>query len=277
MTQAAIQIRKRLAELGRLADHEVRPVEAALLLAALERPWSSVAAYLDYLAELTAEIKDTFKDGDSQRMAEVLAEVFGRRHRYRGDDRDDDDVANANVMEVIDRRRGVADALGLVALDAARGAGLAVDGLAFPVHFLLRLEDPGGRRIIIDPFAGGQVMDPPAMRALLKAAIGLEAELEPSHYLAMGNREMVIRLQTETKLRLLRCGRIDRALAVVEATLLFAPDEAPLWREAGLMHMRLDDREGAVAALEQFIVRTANAQARARTQALLAELKSRPV
>ena len=39
------------------------------------------------------------------------------------------------------------------------------------------------------------------------------------------------------------------------------------------MHMRLDNPHGAVAALEQFVARTPNAQARARTLALLAELK----
>jgi regulator of sirC expression with transglutaminase-like and TPR domain len=277
VASAAATSRQRLAELGRAEDRDIRPAEAALLMASLERPYSSVAAYLDYLAgladELRAAIAGEGRQDDSVRLAEALVEVFGRRHRFRGDDRDDDDVSNTNLMEVIDRRRGIADALGLVALDAARGAGLAIEGLAFPAHFLLRLEDRGGRRIILDPCAGSAAMDPPAMRALLKAAIGLEAELEPSHYAAMGNRDMVIRLQNETKLRLLRCGRVDRALTVVEATLLLAPDEVSLWREAGLMHMRLDNRPGAVAALEQFIARTPNAQARARTLALLAELK----
>ena len=160
-------------------------------------------------------------------------------------------------------------------LDVARAAGLTAEGLAFPVHFLLRIEDGAGRRLILDPSAGGKVVEPPDMRALLKIATGLGAELEPAHYAAMGNRDMVVRLQNETKLRLLRCGHIDRALGVVEATLLLAPDLALLWREAGLMHMRLDNPGGAVAALEQFMARTTNAQARARTQDLLAELRSR--
>ena len=199
----------------------------------------------------------------------------GRRHRFRGDDRDDDEIDNANLMCVIDRRRGVPAALGLLVLDVARAAGLVAEGLAFPVHFLLRIEDGSGRRLILDPSAGGRVMEPSDMRALLKVATGLGAELEPAHYAAMGNRDMVVRLQNETKLRLLRCGRIDRALEVVEATLLLAPDLALLWREAGLMHMRLDNPGGAVAALEQFVARTTNAQARARTQALLAELRGR--
>ncbi len=275
MTEAAVTARARLAGLARLDDGAVRPVEAALLLAALARPGAAVDGYLTYIAELAQEVSAAAAGPHAEQLAESLFEVIGRKHRFRGDDRDDDEVDNANLMCVIDRRRGVPAALGLLVLDVARAAGLTAEGLAFPVHFLLRIEDRGGRRLILDPAAGGRVMEPPDMRALLKVATGLASELEPSHYTAMGNREMVVRLQNETKLRLLRCGRIDRALEVVEATLLLAPDLALLWREAGLMHMRLDNPGGAVAALEQFVARTTNAQARARTQALLAELRGR--
>ena len=275
MTGGAATARTRLAGLAGLEDGGIRPVEAALLLAALERPDTAIDGYLTYMAELAQEVRAAATGDHAEHLAKSLFEVIGRKHRFRGDDRDDDEVDNANLMCVIDRRRGVPAALGLLVLDVARAAGLTAEGLAFPVHFLLRIEDGAGRRLILDPSAGGKVVEPPDMRALLKIATGLGAELEPAHYAAMGNRDMVVRLQNETKLRLLRCGHIDRALGVVEATLLLAPDLALLWREAGLMHMRLDNPGGAVAALEQFMARTTNAQARARTQALLAELRSR--
>ena len=276
MSRSAATVRARLAGLAGRDDDAVRPAEAALLLAALERPVpdSTIDGHLSYLTELAAGIRPA-AGSSAERLADGLFEAFSRQNRFRGDDRDDDEVDNANLAWVIDNRRGVATALGLLALDVARGAGLAADALAFPVHFLLRIEDDSGRRLILDPSTGGRVVEPPEMRALLKAATGIASELEPSHYAAMGNREMVVRLQNETKLRLLRCGRIDRALAVVEATLLLSPDLPLLWREAGMMHIRLDNPGAAVAALEQFIARTPNAQARARTQALLAELKGR--
>ena len=275
MAASAASARARLAGLAQLADGEVRPVEAALLMAALERSDKSVESYLDYLAQLAAEVRAAAAGRHAEQLALALFEVFGRCHRFRGDDRDDEEVENANLMWVIDRRRGVSSALGLLVLDVARAAGLAVEGLAFPVHFLLRIEDEGGRRLILDPTGGGRVIDPPEMRALLKYTSGLAAELEPGHYTGLGNREMVVRLQNETKLRLLRCGQVERALGVVEATLMLAPEAAALWREAGMMHMRLDNPGAAVIALEQFIARTTNAQARARTQTLLAELKGR--
>jgi len=87
---------------------------------------------------------------------------------------------------------------------------------------------------------------------------------------------VLIRVQTALKQRLLRLGRLDRALALVEGLLLVAPDQPPLWREAGLMHLRQGNPRGAVAALEQFVIRTTDLQARARALSLMAELKTRP-
>lgn len=277
MPSAGAQLRSRLAALGRLNDAEIGLAEAALLLAALERPESGAAPditpYLAYMAELGAELAhEASACHDSQALAACLADVLSR-HRFRGDERDDDDLASTNLITVIDRHCGSADAIGLLAVEVARRAGLNAHGLAFPAHFLLRLEDESGQRTIIDPFAGGIPLGPPELRALLKAVAGLDAELEPPHYAILGNRELLLRLGNGAKLRALRLGRVDKALSLVEALLLLAPDMALLWREAGLMHMRLDNRPSAIAALEQFVSRTPNAQAKARTLTLLAELK----
>ena len=280
MTLAGSQLRSRLAALGRLDDDALGLAEAALLLAALDRneagPDPDIGPYLHYLGELGAELARAADGcGDAQAQAACLAEVLSRRHRFRGDDRDDDDLSNINLMSVIDRRCGSADAIGLLALDVARRAGLLAEGLAFPAHFLLRIDDGDGQRAIIDPFSGGLPLGPPELRAMLKAVAGLDAELEPLHYAPLGNRDLLLRLGNSAKLRLLRLGRVERAVELVEALLLLAPAVPLLWREAGLMHMRLDNLSAAIAALEQFVSRTPNAQAKARTLALLAELKRR--
>ncbi|CAA7613477.1 conserved hypothetical protein [Candidatus Terasakiella magnetica] len=275
MAGSTAKLRARLAEFSQSQDEAIGLGDAALVLAALDRQGAETAPYQDYLDALATEVKAALGGGDGacEILAGSLFEVIGRIHRFRVDDRDDDDVGNANLMTVIDRRRGVPDVLGLLCLDVARRAGLTVEGLSFPIHFLVRLSDADGRRLIVDPSACGQVVEPAQMRALLKASQGTSAELEPMHYTAMNNRDALIRLQTDIKLRHLRTGRVDLALAVVESMLLFAPTVALLWREAGLMHLRLGNTRPAIAALEHFITQTPNAQAKARTLALLAELK----
>lgn len=267
--------RKLLAGLAGCSDQAIDLAGTALALSALDRPAAHIEDYFPHIDSVAADLADSGAADDADGLAATLAAVMARRHFYRSDDRDDDEVANTSLMWVIDNRRGTAEALGILALAAARRVGWRAEGLAFPAHFLLRIEDSAGGRAILDPFRAWQVVDPPEMRALLKAASGLDAELAPSHYAALDNRAILVRLQNAAKVRLLRCGCIARALAVVEATLLFAPDQPLLWREAGLMHMRLDQLPAAVAALEQFVARTGNPQARRRTVELLQHLRGR--
>jgi regulator of sirC expression with transglutaminase-like and TPR domain len=280
MTEAAAQVRQRLTALGRMEDADLDPAELALLLATLGRAGGrsplDITPYMAMLDGMAAEFRaETAHCPDAAAMALRLFHLLGRRHRFQGDERDDEELGDLDLLSVMDRRRGGNDAIGLLALAVARRAGLVAEGLAFPAHFLLRLGLADGSRVIVDPLGGGQALSPPDLRAMLKAAAGLDAELEPVHYSAMSNRDLLLRLGNAAKLRLLRLGYVERALAMVESLLLVAPDAAPLWREAGLMHMRLDHTTQAIAALEQFLHRTPSAQAKARTLALLAELKRR--
>lgn len=280
MSEAAARVRDRLTAFGRMEDRDLDPAEPALLLAALGRAGGreplDIAPYLALLDRMAAELRDEAAGcPDAESLALRLFHLLGRRHRFHGDEGDDEDLGDLDLLTVMDRRRGGNDALGLLALAVARRAGMVAEGLAFPAHFLLRLGLADGSRAIVDPLGGGQALAPPDLRAMLKAAAGLEAELEPAHYAAMSNRDLLLRLGNAAKLRLLRLGHVERALSMVESLLLVAPDAPLLWREAGLMHMRLDHVHQAVAALEQFLSRTSSAQAKARTLALLAELKRR--
>ena len=77
----------------------------------------------------------------------------GNRERY-------DDPRNSFLNEVLDRKTGIPISLAVIYLEVARRAGLRVDGVNFPGHFLLRTgkaaaSDHSGEVLIIDPFHGG--------------------------------------------------------------------------------------------------------------------------
>jgi regulator of sirC expression with transglutaminase-like and TPR domain len=280
MTEAAARARSRLAALGRGGDQDLDPAESALLLAALGRPGRGAATdigpYLALLDSLAGDLRSQAQENCPH--AEALGRHLFRlldRHRFQGDDRDDEELGDLDLLAAMDRRRCGNEALGLIALAVARRAGYQADCLGFPAHLLLRLGHPDGSRAIFDPSGDGRALSAADLRGMIKAAAGLDAELEPGHYTAISNRDLLLRLGNAAKLRLLRLGHVERALAMVETLLLLAPEAGLLWREAGLMHMRLDHTMQAISALEQFVSRAPNAQARARTLALLAELKRR--
>lgn len=270
-----------LRRIGGQADEEIDLAEAALFLAALDRPRVSLERYrhhLDVLARDTAEAFDqelnntASPDSLAARIAAINATIF-TRHAYKGDSLNYDDLQNANLMRVIDRQKGLPIALGILYLHCARAQGWKIEGLNFPGHFLLRMEEGENRRII-DPFYGGVQRDTAELRSMLKAVGGPDAELHPHHYRVAANRMILRRLQDNIKVRLLRQHQVKDALEVVETMLMFAPAEAGLWREAGILHADQDNLRAAILALEQCLSLSDSANARHEAATLLQRLKS---
>jgi regulator of sirC expression with transglutaminase-like and TPR domain len=260
-----------LKALGAAADEEVDLAEAALALAAFARPSVALAPYRAHLAELAAAVGPA--EGLAARIATLNAALFDR-HGYEGDVATYDDLDNANLIRVIDRRRGLPVALGILYLHTARAQGWHAEGLNFPGHFLVRLED-GRDRAIVDPFHGGLTRTTSDLRDLLKATAGADAELSPRLYEAVSNRQVLLRLQNNVTSRLAQSGRYDEAIASLDATILLAPQASRLWFERGAYQAKLGNLAAAIASLEEFIARAEAPGARSEAAALLVTLKRR--
>jgi regulator of sirC expression with transglutaminase-like and TPR domain len=257
------------------ADENLALAEAALVLAARLQPQGDPAFYAEHLALLSADVgRAAGAASDTAGRARILAAVIAGRHGYHGDAETYDDLQNADLRRVIDRRKGLPVALGILYIHCGRAQGWTMRGLAFPGHFLVRL-DEDVERAIIDPFNGGAICGAAELRALLKATEGVAAELDPTHYLAVSDRQILLRLQNNIKQWLVGAERYAEALATVEDMLLFAPDEATLWREAGLLNAQLDNIRAAIAAFEEHLRREPSDAARRRTAELLRQLKNR--
>src|SRR5438874_7877955 len=250
--------------------------EAALALASYERPRVGLLRYRQHLATIARDVgrHTSAGGGDLAARAQALNEIILLKYGYSGDELTYDDLQNANLMRVVDRRKGLPVALGILYLHAARAQGWDAVGLGFPGHFLIRLAAEA-ERLILDPFHRGRVCDAASLRELLKAMAGQEVELSPQHYAPVADRDVLLRLQNNLKSRLLQAGRFERALGVVETRLLLAPDLADLWHEAGLLHARLGNMRAGANALEQFILRAPESTARHQAAALLQQLKSK--
>jgi len=252
---------------GRLPESGIDLAGTALLLAALDRPRVALARYREHLGELASEARAEFGGGDLAEGAAGLGRLLGERHRYQGDTLTYDDMQNANLMRVIDRRKGLPVALGILYLHAARAAGIEATGIAFPAHFLIRLAR-GGARAILDPFAAGRVLQAPELRELVKRVAGPEGELDPDYVTPVGDREVLLRLQNNILSRALGEGRLQRAAEVAERMLLLAPGHALLYRELALIAARLGNMKRARAAAESYMA-LADGPAQAHDAALL--------
>ena len=269
------QCARYLREVGAMTSPILPIGEAAIALASFERPRVGLARYRQHLAMIARDVgRHSGASADLTARARGLNEIILLKYGYSGDELTYDDLQNANLMRVVDRRKGLPVALGILYLHAARAQGWDSVGLGFPGHFLVRLSE-GAERLIVDPFHGGRECDAASLRELLKAMAGQEIELSLEHYAPVADRDVLLRLQNNLKSRLLQAGRHERALGIVETMLLLAPDLAELWHEAGLLHARQGNMRAAVNALEQFIVRAPESSARHQAAATLQQLKSK--
>ncbi len=239
-----------LKALGGVPDAAIDLTGACLALAALERPWQSLDREVDHLLRLADDLRRAVPVAGLPlaARADAIAGVLHGRHDYRGDTESYDDLRNANLLAVIERRRGLPIALSILWLHLARAVDWPAEGVNFPGHFLVRLGD-GPERLMVDPFDSGGTVETGSLRALLKLVEGEDAELKPHHYAPASNRDILLRLQNNIKLRLIQAGRLDDARTTVERMLLYAPDRAALWHALGVLNAETGRPKAALDAL----------------------------
>jgi regulator of sirC expression with transglutaminase-like and TPR domain len=242
------EIANYLSRVGSLPDSEIDIGETALALAAIDLPGVSLARYREHLA-MIAEAPGSRPSDTAADQAEALRWAIHDRFGYEGDALTYDDPDNANLMRVIDRRKGLPVALGILYIHAGRHQGWLVNGLAFPGHFLVAVT-AGRDRLVLDPFTGGQRLDVPALRQLTKKIMGENATLRAEYTANVGSRNVLLRLQNNMKTRALTARKPQRAVEVLKSMVTIAPDEAALWNELGAVEAELGQLQGARQAFE---------------------------
>lgn len=263
-----------LRRIGAGPDNGFDIAAGALALASLDRPRVPLDHYAGHLDDLTESAR-SLKAGanlSAEEAADGLREVIFEEFSYDGDRLTYDDLQNANLMRVIDRRRGLPVALGILYVHVGRALGWTLSGLAFPGHFLIQL-DQAGNRVILDPFNEGRMLGAGDLRQMIKTMAGEDRELQTEDYAPVSDREILLRLQNNIKFRHMQMRDGKAALRTVENMLLIAPAEPALWREAGMLNAELGNLRAAADALEQFMRREENEANRHRAAALMQKLR----
>lgn len=186
-----MNVTERFVELvqGPEADLAVALDEAALLIAAHAAPGLDIAAYRSRLDGLAAGAAAATLDGVTHHLFAVEG--------FRGNRDDFQDPRNSYLDQVLDRRLGIPITLAVVLMEVGRRRGLPLVGVGMPGHFLVRLEaEPP---VIVDPFAGGAVLDVAGCEARFRAVHGAEAPFDESLLVPVGPRAILARMLANLK------------------------------------------------------------------------------
>jgi len=229
---------------------------AALAIARLEYPSLDAKPYLTLLDRMGAEAGSRVRESGSDSVRAFNEYLYdeqgfiGNRDRY-------DDPRNSFINEVLDRRTGIPISLAVIYLEVAHRAGLHVDGVNFPGHFLLRArdgyDDSSSEVAIIDPFHGGARLSEYDCRQLLRQHVGDEAAFDASLLAPATRHDIIVRILVNLKRLYVRMRSFPQARFI--STLLLGIDPAAIseLRDRGLLAYHLQDFAAALRDLEEYL------------------------
>jgi regulator of sirC expression with transglutaminase-like and TPR domain len=178
---------------------------------------------------------------------------------FRGNDQSYYDPRNSYLNEVIDRRTGIPITLSVVAMALGRRAGLKVEGIGFPGHFLIRIG--GARGAYADPFNRGKALPKEELLALANRFAPEDAHSKRTltHLLRpVDCRQMAIRMLSNLQ-QIYETGG-DHARALVVCDRLVDIGGAPHHRrDRGIHALALGAARAAQADLSAYLSQTPDA------------------
>ena len=249
---AAAEVRRRFASEAARPEGAVDLGLAALLIGAEEEPRrAEVGRCLARLDEMGEEARAR-ADGWGGSRVEALNRYLFDELGFVGNEADYYDPRNSMLHQVLRRRKGIPITLSVVYAEVGRRAGLRVEGLGLPGHFIVRAREGGGEWILVDPFNGRQT-DQEECQARLDLIYEGKIALEDAHLRPVGARAILVRMLGNLKAVYARAQLYRRALAAVERILLLTPQDLEERRDRGMLLAQLGRLPEAVAETQLYL------------------------
>jgi regulator of sirC expression with transglutaminase-like and TPR domain len=152
---------------------------------------------------------------------------------------------------VLDRRLGIPISLAAVYLEIGRRAGLRLDGVNFPGHFLVRVRSD--EDMIVDPFHAGALLSEVDCRQLLRQHLGEEAAFDRGLLATATRQHIVVRMLVNLKRLYVRMRSFPQARAAADLLLAVDPSALAELRDRGLLAYHMEDFASALRDLEAYL------------------------
>ncbi len=245
------------------SDEHFPLLEAAVCLAQDEYPDIDVQQVLGDVDQLLARIQRRLPaDASALQRLRVLNQFFFHDLGFGGNLNDYYDPDNSYLNAVLKTRRGIPITLAVLWLELATGLGLQARGVAFPGHFMVKVNLPKGQ-VVIDPFTGQSLSREELAERLepYRQRSGLvdDFEIPLGLYLqAAAPRDIIARMLRNLKEIHQTQQDWVRLIAVLDRLLVVQPqawgeyrDRGLAWAEQGQPRRALPDLELYLAHAEE--------------------------
>ena len=175
-----------------------------------------------------------------------------RSQRFEGNESDYYDPRNSMLHRVLERRAGIPITLSIVYIEVGRRAGLSVEGVGLPGHFIVRASEGEGDEVLVDPF-NRRVTDREECQRRLDVIYDGKVELMDEHLRAVGMRAILARVLGNLKAVYIQAQLFRRALSAVERMLLLNPHDLEERRDRGMLLAQLGRMPQAIAETQSYL------------------------
>jgi regulator of sirC expression with transglutaminase-like and TPR domain len=159
-------------------------------------------------------------------------------------------------------------------MEVARRAGLDVEGVGLPGHFVVRIRTPR-RPLLVDPFHSGTLLTEKDCQDRLDRIFGGKVKVEPRMLEPCRHREMLERILRNLKAVYVRDEDLSRALRVVDLLVRIQPGNADDLRDRGALYAALDCYGLAARDLESYLALAPKAPDAEEIETRVAELRQK--
>jgi len=194
--------------------------------------------------------------------------LFGEM-RFVGNEVHYEDPRNSFLNQVLERRTGIPITLALIYMEVARRAGLPVEGVNFPGHFLLRCPArhglPYAEDLIIDAFHGGALLSRELLQRRYEARspfhdhLGDPSRIESRLLPHATKQQILARMLLNLKRVYVRMLSFPQARDITELLIAVDPSAINELRDRGLLAYHLKDFPAALRDLQAYLKLTSSA------------------
>jgi regulator of sirC expression with transglutaminase-like and TPR domain len=263
------------------SDEQFPLLEAAASLAQDEYPNLDVEQVLGDVDQLTARLKRRFaSDAAPIQRLRAINQFFYRDLNFAGNVNNYYDPDNSYLSAVLRTRKGIPISLAVLWIEVAQAIGLNARGVAFPGHFLIKINLPKGQ-VVIDPLDGQSLsredlserLDPYKRRSGLidDFDVPLGLYLQPAL-----PRDIIARMLRNLKEIHKTQEDWPRLIGVLDRIIVLLPQAWADYRDRGLAHAELGNYAQAVPDLETYLSKAEEAFDIDAIAERVAELRRQP-
>ena len=232
-------------------DKDISLAKAALMIARLEYPELDIDDYLLKIQNIAEEIHNRLPaTANAAEILKQLNHVLFIEKGYEGNSSSYYDPRNSFLNDVIERKLGIPISLSILYIEIGNALGLPLSGIAFPGHFLVKLEISDGA-IVLDPYFGGISLNEEDIEERLREYYGskLNKSRAQGVLASSTNKEITLRIMRNLRNLYLQEENWTKALPLADIMVEMDDDKADALKARAAIY---DQQECHIPALADY-------------------------